>query len=100
MPHAVTIRATPKHAPAAFTEDSRAEIFAALQTQASYMAALEHTAARAIETGDIRGVLEDIERIAGGIKESLRELAAVIIEMDAPAPLSLVKEDRHALAQN
>lgn len=101
MTHAVAIdQAVSGGAVTVFDEDTRASIFNALQLQASYMAGLEHTAARAIELGDLGSALEDIERMAAGIKESLRSLANVVIEVDARPLLSLVKEDRHALAQN
>lgn len=101
MNNAVAIDLAPRCAAAAvFDEDTRAAIFNALQLQASFMAALEHTAARATETGDHGRALEDIERMAGSIKESLRELASVVIDVDATPLLSLVKDDRHAIAQN
>lgn len=86
--------------PVAFSEDARASIFQCLQLHASYLAALEHTAARAIETGDHQSALEDIERIAGGIKGELRGLARIVIEMEPTPALSLVKDDRHALPKN
>jgi len=84
--------------PSVFSEDARASIFQYLQLHASNLAALEHTAARAIETGD-QGALEDIERIAGGLKEAARVLARIVIEIDPTPALSLVKDDRHANAQ-
>jgi DNA-binding CsgD family transcriptional regulator len=49
--------------PSVFSEDARASIFQCLQLHASTMAALEHTAARAIDLDD-KSALEDIERIA------------------------------------
>lgn len=86
--------------PSVFDEDTRMSIFHTLQLQASYLAALENTAARAIETGD-QSALEDIERMAGGIKDSLRVLARIVIEVDTTSrSLSLVKDGHHAIAQN
>lgn len=85
--------------PSVFSEDARASIFQCLQLHASTMAALEHTAARAIDLDD-KSALEDIERIACGLKEGLRVLARIVIEIDATPTLSLVKDDRHAITQN
>jgi hypothetical protein len=85
--------------PSVFSEDARASIFQNLQLHASHLAALEHTAARAIETGD-QSALEDIERIACGLKEATRVLARIVIEIDPSPALSLVKDDRYAITQN
>jgi hypothetical protein len=83
-----------------FDEATRHSICHCLHLQASFMAALENTAARAIETGDHAGALEDIERMAGGIKDNLRHLARLVIEVETTRPLSLVKDGHHALAQH
>jgi hypothetical protein len=85
--------------PTAFTEDARASIFQHLQLHASHLAAVEHTAARAIEMGD-QSALEDIERIVGGLKDATRLLARIVIEIEPTPALSLVKDDRHAITQN
>ena len=90
MTYAVsTVGASFDTPPAVFDEETKMAIFRYLQQQASFMAAIEHTAARAVETGD-PSAYEDIERMAGGVKDGLRVLAHIVIEVEIS--LSLIKD--------